>query len=415
MINIFTSMGRREPDMVATGVVFTINGNDNNLNILAVPFQGLYAPSCWYDNGRTYFAHRKSHVGGIDGRAGIVQYYQGEVTNQFMPNGPSSLDYHDNPVITTDGAGKIYLFHEQHDLDKSDIWVNTTPYDITTFEYQQLSPLIGDYPKLFKINNTSFFTIGRRGLPNLRITPYDGVNFGTPVQATAAAIEGANYRHYAHGMLNGFTTQDGWFHLRFMKRVFIEESHYKKFYHVKISPDDIYRWYNIDETYSRKVDTEGHLTETLLDAHYKFADNETSGVGPGGAGIVNGRIVKQINVIENQLRMYTYQNGWSYNTNSDISEKVRAIMKSGNKYYSVGIDGSDLNLYETNLNNIFKFKQKLITSSTGLSAQVSVPFNFDEIPKGGKFALFASGFKNGNTNVANGAEQNDLHIIEMIK
>lgn len=397
----------------ATGNTWTIDGDTNDLNILSVPYVTLYNPCCWYDNGRTYLSHRKSHVGGIGGRAGIIQYYNGGVTNQFMSANPAALDYHDNPVLITNGAGTIYLFHEQHTLDKSEIWVNSTPYDISTFEYQQLSPLIGDYPKLFRIASDNYFMIGRRSLFALQITSYNGTTFGTPVKATEADAETGNYRHYPFGLVNGSTTEDGCFHLKFAKRIYVTEEHYTKFYHVKIKPDDIYTWYNVNETFSKKVNTDGHLTETELDANYKYADNTVSGYGGGGHGIVNGSLIYQMNMIDGTFTLFEYNDMWTNRTNSDIQSKSTAIISSSKKY-TLGKSGNDLNLYETNLDDIFTLKQKILTSNTGIY-QVAIPNNFGEIPTGQKFAIFVGGFKNGNTNVVSGTEQNDIHIIEIIK
>lgn len=418
MINFFNFIANNSQSIIrdirSTGTTFTISGTSNNLNILSVPYFGLYAPVCWYDTGRTYFAHRKSHVGGNLGTAGIIQYYNGNVTNQFMPSNPASLDYHDNPALITDGAGTIYIFHEQHNLNKSEVWTNTTPYDITTFAYQQLSPEIGDYPKLFKIDANNYFIIGRTSPYNLSITPYDGTTFGTPVLASVPDAEGSNYRHYPFGLINGFMTDDGYFNLKFNKRLFVTEEFYTKYYHVRIKPDDIYTWYNVDESYSRKLNTEGHLTESILDANYQYVVNTVSGYGGGGMGIVNNGVIYQMNRIDSVSSLYKYDSGWTNRTNADIQGKSATFMIGNGKIYSIERTGNDLNLYETNLNDVYILKEKLITSSTGIN-QVSIPHNFNEIPSGSKFAIFVGGYKNSDGDVVTGTEENDIYIIEMIK
>jgi hypothetical protein len=400
-------------DIRATGNTWTISGTDNDLNVLSVSYPSLYSPNCWYDNGRTYMPIRQSHTTS-NGRIGILQYYNGEVTQQFMSSDPGSLDYHDNPVIITDGAGKIFIFHEQHITDRSEVWVNSAPYDITTFSLQGISALIGDYPKLFRINPTSYFIIGRRILYTLNVTSFDGTNFGTPFQLSQADAETSNYRHYPFGYVNGFTDKNGWFNLRVAKRIYVTEQFYTKYYHMKCSGDDINTWYNIDETFSKDVVANGELTETELDANFKYADNTVSGSGGGALGFIDDSDkMYHLLIIDGELRLYKYNNGFSYSTLAE-SSKTSLLFSMGNNKYSIGRSDGIINSYRTDFDTTFTLYQQLGDIANGVN-QITMPANFNEIPKNGKFAIFAGTLKNDDRDVVNSTENNDIIVIEMIK
>jgi hypothetical protein len=407
-----------EGQLRSTGNVWKIDGDTNQLNIISVPHYGLFAPSCWYDNERTYLAHRKSHTT-TDGTAGIIQYYNEAITNEFMSAAPTLLDYHDNPTVITDGAGTIWIIHEQHNVDKSELWKTTTPYDITSFSAQSDTAIIGDYPKTFKISSNSYFTIGRKGSgTELYITSFDGSSWGTPVKATQTDAEGDEAWHYPYYLING-NDDDGWFHLKFSKRV--EDgtiTWYKYIYHAKIHEDNIYKWYNVDGSYSKDVNISGYLTETELNANYLYKTNTkpgaTDGSG-GGAGLVYDNNVYQMNKTSgSDYYLYEHNSGWNSYVQSD-SDKVKLLLFKDSQYKSIGIENDNtLAIYETTdflswtkVGNIFS------ETIHGL-LNVITPYNFNEIPAGQKFCLFASSYKNSDSTSTTGTENNHVYAIEVV-
>ena len=400
-----------------TGNKFELNGTANNLNVLSVPFFGLYGPTSWYDNGRTYLAHRKSHVNS-DGRAGIIQYYNGAVTNQFMASVPGSLDYHDNPTVITDGAGTIYLMNEQHQLDyKAELWKTSTPYDITSFVKQADTPVIGEYPKFYRVSSNSFFVIGRIKIDithwDLYLTTFDGLTWGTPIKFAEAQLEEGGSILYPYYQVNG-NDDDGWMRLRWSKKLnyTAEEIYYKNHYQGKCRTSDLFTWYNEAETFSKDVSV-AHLTEAEMDTNFKYAENSALGFSGGGAAYINQGQVQQINIINNVWTLFT-TNGATISSSvvSDLNQT--RLLINGSYKGSFGHDSNNLFLYNTSDYETFNIKNLLYTSTDGLWT-VIMPYNYNEIPRGQRFAVFAGGQKNGDTDVVNSTEENNIYIVEMIK
>lgn len=429
MISFFTTLSNKA--LAPTGNTWEFSGPDNNL-CLSLQSQFLYAFDCYYKNGRTYLATRKNHVSS-DGRAGIFEYYNNNVSLQFFNDVPTAVDYHDNTVIQIDSTGIITMIHAQHSGqdDYNDVWKMGAAYDITSFTKQANAPNdSGNYPKFYRVTDDNYFLIGRvltkATSPtehDIYITPYDGSSWGTPIKMIDVDPEGGDQvTLYPYGLHDANGEKSEWIYFRWIKRIDVDPViNYRDRYIAKCNKSDFYTWHNLEETFSKDVSS-GAITETEANANFRYTIDNVSG----------DRNVTAKNYLETNgdIRLIEYVGGYQV-LNQFINKTLQSpqdlitqdilmqpIVKTNADYGIFSKDESGV-LYRYHSSDLLTWvKAEKIYEHTDGIGSIHIPFNYSEIPYGEKFAIFASTNKyNSDTgdSIVDSPNSNNYIVIEMIK
>jgi hypothetical protein len=417
--------------LTPTGQTWEIDGAANDL-CLRLGSQFLYAFNCHYQNGRTYHSIRRNHISS-DNRAGMIEYYNGDVNFEIFGENPSAIDYHDECTFQIDSTGIITLIQGQHFGvdDYNDVWKMSTPYDITSFSRQTDAPNdSGNYPKFYRVSDNSYFMIGRVLTKSddpkefdIYFTTYNGSTWGTPIKMIDVDPEDSKQvTLYPNGLFDASGQQDDWHYFRWVKRLEIDPViNYRDRYLAKCHKDDIHTWYNLEETFSKNISV-SHITETEANANYRYDIDAVSGIRDNVARNVlyNG----DMSLIEsvdgsytlNELKNKVWQTPQILTTQSP---SVLCLLRPKNDLY-VGFmldENNDIYKYESNDLLTFTKKDFIYSHADGIET-VHMPHNFSKIPKGEKFALFASTNKyNSGTgdSIVDSPNSNDYIVIEIIK
>lgn len=410
---------------VFTGKSFVIDGEANNLQLQQQNY-GLYSYHTYYQNGRTYKATRQNHVSS-NGRAGIIEYYNGEVNLQIFNQNPTGIDYHDEVTFQIDSTGIITVVHGQHagTGDYNDVWKMGTPYDITSFTKQTNSPNdSGNYPKFYRATDNSYFLIGRvitkLSSPtewDLYFTTYNGSTWGTPIKFfDIDAEDSKQVTTYLTGINEGTGEHNDKLYIRWMKRVDVDPVVlYRDRYIAYCLRSDINTWYNLAGTFSKNISTEGAITETEANTNYRYAVN-TDNNGVRISSTVSGNNVYLVESIDDDIVLNKFENGsWSSTQSVDDSNiNLQQFWKDGNYFFSITKDLDNNVCLYVSLDAISWTKKRVLYSHPNSIFLVHIPHNMSEIPKGQKFAVFCD-TREFTGSVVDSPDSNSIVVLEMIK
>jgi hypothetical protein len=415
---------RPKKNIKYNGNNWTLDGSTYNLDFASTTFRNLYGPNTIYSNGRTYIT-TKTNPYTSNQRPGIIQYYNGSISIQFLDRDSDSEDRHDYGILVDDGTGKITYLFGQHNPTRSmgrvEVWRMSTAHDITSFVYKGLSSEFGDYCKpYYRNSDNSIICIGRRdplasgGDGCLYMSVYDNdTTWTTPVQILdheSSPPVGGEPRYYP-SCFQGHDQNSEWAFYFFSRRLgetFYNPptAIYREKMAFKFRKENPFIIYNLTETFSKDINADGHISWNDIENNFVYATNTTA---PGGnkTGIIIGSEIYSAFLL-NGIWVSYYFNGVTWQSLGEIDPLN--IMDKNN-----GIDNDTSDIYLSKLSNTIKqSSESIYTPLNGIWA-TNVPVNYTQIPKGAKFACAIGSLKNNNSSTVNNTNENDIYILEMIK
>jgi hypothetical protein len=380
-----------------------------------------------YSNGRTYIS-TKTNPYTVSQRPSIVEYYNGAVSIQAMDRDTNSWDRHDYGILVDDGTGRITLLFGQHNptasMGRFEVWRMATANDISSFEYKGLSSEFGDYCKpYFRSSDGNIICIGRRdplstsGDGNLYMSIYDNdTTWSTPVRLTEheSSPPVSGEPRYYPTCLQGHDYYPGheWSYFFFSRRLGetfnVPPNHiYREHMCFKFRKDNPYVIYNLAETFNKDVLTNGFITWAELSANYVYLTN-TVEHGANSFGIIENGIVRS-NIQYQGATEFLYYNGSSWSNPATYTQYTNVADVNN------GVYDDAVNVYLSRLANTLLQSQNIIYVPVSGVWQVNIPMNFNQIPRGSKFAAAFGTLKNGDLSTVNNTNENDLIILELQK
>lgn len=405
---------------------WTFDGSTHDLHWLSVTYSTLYGPICIYSNGRTYLV-TKTNPYTANQRPGIVEYYNGNASIQFMDRDNDSEDRHDAGRLVDDGTGRITLLMEQHNPAESmgvvEVWRMSAANDITSFVYKGLSSEFGDYCKpYFRSSDGSIICIGRRdplsvgGDGNLYMSIYDNdVTWSSPVQITehqsTAPPVGTvdDLRYYPTWFQGNDGSTSDWRYLFFARRLGSTDvgNHiYREHLVIKFKLSDPYVIYNLTGSFSKDVEV-GHITWDEMLANFVFTTN-TVAVGGVSNGLIEDNKIYVRVIIDGAIKTFYFD---GVNDFVELSNKIGGSYLDLNAAIVDDVTNAQIRI----MRNLELINDINIDAPANGVWQMAGPANFNAVPKKQKFAIFAGSFKNSNGSDIDNPNENDIYVYEMIK
>lgn len=277
------------PELVVGDTYVEFTGAQTLCDYSLNPFTSwFYTPQMVYSNGKTFLTYTTPHLTKPHGQAKILTYDDQGGFDRPINVGDIQLssDSHVKPSIA---VSNNILYVTQEILHNSPFKVYKSGPSLDYSYFTQPFSIGTDlaYANYVQENNGNYICLSR-GLVNVwqiyvtkATTGFE--SWGSPRQVTSPPAGGVTFRHYPF-LPWGFYKYNGWFYEIIACRKDVGDGGNFYRYYIWKTQDHV-TYHNIEGTFSHDLDSDGILSDSILNTNYKFHEMDSDALQGGAPSV----------------------------------------------------------------------------------------------------------------------------------